>query len=80
MLALLTAAAITGCPDFVVEAPRERSGVVCTAKDVPAEGVLRVPGRTLSSWDCVGEAKVNETSKGIDISLPANGLAVLGFR
>ena len=54
--------------------------VVCTAKDVPAEGVLRVPGRTLSSWDCVGEAKVNETAKGIHISLPANGLAVLGFR
>ena len=54
--------------------------VVCTAKDAPAEGVLRVPGRTLSSWDCVGEAKVNETARGIDISLPANGLAVLGFR
>ena len=58
----------------------EMAIVVCTAKDEAAEGVLRVPGRMMSSWDGIGGAKAGETAAGVGVSLPTNGLAVLAFR
>lgn len=57
----------------------EMAVVVCTAKDVPAKGVLAAPGRRIESWDGIGSPQVEKVAEGVRVDLPANALAVISF-